>query len=184
MRQDVEEAIRKFNIATLENKKRIERAVDSLWDDETVIYIAPTNAIVKEVNSKKEEKIPGIFIFTNKRVVFYYKVLFTEKVDTFEISEIKSIKCSGTGLTGGHIKVHTVVKSIDILTTYDKVKIKEIQELFDKTIYEYKNKTNNHNGTQPNLSEADELRKYKSLLDDGIISQEEFDIKKKQILGM
>ena len=34
------------------------------------------------------------------------------------------------------------------------------------------------------LSSADELRKYKSLLDDGIISQEEFESKKKQLLGI
>jgi hypothetical protein len=33
-------------------------------------------------------------------------------------------------------------------------------------------------------SSTDELRKYKSLLDDGIISQEEFDAKKKQLLGL
>ena len=31
---------------------------------------------------------------------------------------------------------------------------------------------------------ADDLRKYKVLLDDGVITQEEFDAKKKQILGM
>ena len=34
------------------------------------------------------------------------------------------------------------------------------------------------------LSNADELRKYKQLLDDGIITQEEFDAKKKQLLGL
>lgn len=33
-------------------------------------------------------------------------------------------------------------------------------------------------------SNADELRKYKELLDDGVISQEEFDAKKKQLLGL
>ncbi|HAH94421.1 MAG TPA: SHOCT domain-containing protein, partial [Dielma fastidiosa] len=31
---------------------------------------------------------------------------------------------------------------------------------------------------------TEQLRKYKSLLDDGIITQEEFDSKKKQILGL
>ena len=30
----------------------------------------------------------------------------------------------------------------------------------------------------------EEIRKYKSLLDDGIITQEEFDAKKKQLLGI
>lgn len=33
-------------------------------------------------------------------------------------------------------------------------------------------------------SSADEIRKYKELLDDGIITQEEFDVKKKQLLGL
>lgn len=33
-------------------------------------------------------------------------------------------------------------------------------------------------------SPADEIRKYKLLLDDGIISQEEFDIVKKRLLGL
>lgn len=33
-------------------------------------------------------------------------------------------------------------------------------------------------------SAADEIRKYKGLLDDGIISQEEFEAKKKQLLGL
>lgn len=33
-------------------------------------------------------------------------------------------------------------------------------------------------------SAADEIRKYKGLLDDGIITQEEFDAKKKQLLGL
>ena len=33
-------------------------------------------------------------------------------------------------------------------------------------------------------SEADEIKKYKQLLDDGIITQEEFTVKKKQLLGM
>ncbi len=37
---------------------------------------------------------------------------------------------------------------------------------------------------QPTLSEADEIRKYKKLLDEGIITQEEFEAKKKQLLGL
>ena len=31
---------------------------------------------------------------------------------------------------------------------------------------------------------ADELKKYKELLDGGVITQEEFDAKKKQLLGL
>ena len=34
------------------------------------------------------------------------------------------------------------------------------------------------------LSNADELKKFKDLLDSGVITQEEFDAKKKQLLGL
>jgi len=34
------------------------------------------------------------------------------------------------------------------------------------------------------ISSADELKKFKELLDYGIITQEEFDAKKKQLLGL
>ena len=33
-------------------------------------------------------------------------------------------------------------------------------------------------------SQADELKKYKELLDNGVISQEEFNVKKKQLLDL
>ena len=37
---------------------------------------------------------------------------------------------------------------------------------------------------EPSQSDADELKKYKELLDMGVITQEEFDAKKKQLLGL
>ena len=51
---------------------------------------------------------------------------------------------------------------------------------------EYKNKKNA--ASAPVMvaahSDADELKKYKELLDAGVLTQEEFDLKKKQILGL
>ena len=41
-----------------------------------------------------------------------------------------------------------------------------------------------NNITQPEQSSADELKKFKDLLDSKIITQEEFDSKKKQLLGL
>lgn len=40
------------------------------------------------------------------------------------------------------------------------------------------------NAVNQNLSTADEIKKFKELLDMGIISQEEFEAKKKQLLGL
>lgn len=38
--------------------------------------------------------------------------------------------------------------------------------------------------TTPSIDHTEELRNYKKLLDDGVITQEEFDAKKKQLLGL
>lgn len=40
------------------------------------------------------------------------------------------------------------------------------------------------NTSHSNISTADELKKFKELLDMGVITQEEFDAKKKQLLGL
>ena len=57
----------------------------------------------------------------------------------------------------------------------------DIIKVFD----EYKAKDSNAD-VQPvqQVSAADELKKFKELLDSGVITQEEFDAKKKQLLGL
>lgn len=56
---------------------------------------------------------------------------------------------------------------------------KAYQYIKDRIAY-YKQQRNNPTAA---LSPADELKKFKELLDSGIISQEEFDVKKKELLG-
>lgn len=60
----------------------------------------------------------------------------------------------------------------------------EIKEVFDE--YQAKQSATATSGTpvQASGSQADELLKFKELLDGGIITQEEFDVKKKQLLGL
>ena len=66
--------------------------------------------------------------------------------------------------------------------SYKKMLINDDELLLDAGL-----KSNNSNTTiQKNegLSSADEIKKYKDLLDCGVITQEEFDAKKKQLLGL
>lgn len=46
------------------------------------------------------------------------------------------------------------------------------------------NRASEENNNVPKISEADEILKFKNLLDSGIITQDEFDAKKKQLLGL
>lgn len=52
------------------------------------------------------------------------------------------------------------------------------------TAEEFKSIKDNQSGRANNVSSADELKKFKELLDSGVITQEEFDAKKKQLLGL
>lgn len=184
MRKDVEEAIKKFKVMTFGSKKNLERSLSTLWENEEVVYISPTNAVIKDANTAEEKKSPGIFILTDKRVILYYKVLFNETVEAFEISEIKAINCQAQGIAGGHINIHTVVKTFDILVTGNRDIMKQIQDTIEKTVHKYKNPSNDKQEDAKTLSDADEIKKYKNLLDEGIITQEEFEAKKKQLLGL
>lgn len=57
----------------------------------------------------------------------------------------------------------------------------DIVELTDE---EWQNINNKSESTTNSVSTADELKKFKDLLDNGVITQEEFDAKKKELLGL
>ena len=62
--------------------------------------------------------------------------------------------------------------------------MRKIADYIQKRVEYYKPTSNNTQTVQVDkLSSADELRKYKALLDDGIITQEEFETKKKELLN-
>lgn len=68
-------------------------------------------------------------------------------------------------------------------STTSNEEMEEVKNYIQEKIKECKNqKTQIH--TVSSISPADELKKFKDLLDMGIITQEEFDQKKKQLLGL
>ena len=68
------------------------------------------------------------------------------------------------------------------LSKISNEKMKDIRDYVQGQIRNFK--SGNRNVQVQALSAADELKKYKDLLDSGIITQEEFDAKKKQLLGL
>ena len=78
------------------------------------------------------------------------------------------------------------MKGIAITTASGSIKFRCIKKRDE--IYEIVSKLRMERQTSKMVfnepSPADELKKYKELLDTGVISQEEFDAKKKQLLEM
>ena len=113
---------------------------------------------------------------TDKRV--YGKVIFGKRVDL----PLDSVSATATiGLFKG-ITVSTSSGKISFLAIKNA---DEIYEVVSKLLIERQQAQNIT--TAPAFRATDEteqLQKFKKLLDDGVITQEEFDAKKKQILGL
>ena len=111
---------------------------------------------------------------TNTRV--YGTTLFGKRIDLpFDM-------ISAVGTTG-------ITKGITVSTSSGVIKFvliqnrDEIHEVISKILINRQN-AQTMIKQEPQQSNADELAKYKDLLDKGIITQEEFDAKKKQLLGL
>lgn len=121
----------------------------------------------------------GIFIATESRVLFYGKRTFGYDLEEFQYSNISSFE-SGKHMMGNYI---------NFFASSNKVKLKWINDkdfgdfvTFIKARIGKKSSAVPASETAP-VSAADEIRKYKSLLDEGIITQEEFEDQKKKLLG-
>lgn len=107
----------------------------------------------------------------------YGKAAFGKRVDL----PLDKISAVGTSF----------LKGIDVGTSSGRIKFKlvknqdEIHSTISQLLMEHQ-QAEKANSTQNNekSSNADELKKYKDLLDSGIITQEEFEQKKKQLLGL
>lgn len=182
MRKDTESALKEFDVKTLGNKKNIEKTEELVGDEERIIFISPTNAIIKEVNTRHKDKLPGVAVLTDKRFIFSYQLMLQSRVDVIQLDEIRSMNCTGNSITGGHLEIHTMTKTYDILVSYKKELMLKIQKTFEDAKNNYI--SNASEPTQSQTSAADEIVKYKQLLDQGIITPEEFEAKKKQLLGV
>ena len=111
-------------------------------------------------------------IVSEKRV--YGKAAFGKKVDV----PLDMISAVGTSF----------LKGVDVGTSSGKIHFKlaknqdTIHRILSRLLIE-RQQAKSDIKPQP-LSNTDELKKYKDLLDSGVITQEEFDAKKKQILGL
>ncbi len=115
---------------------------------------------------------------TDKRV--YGRAKFGKRVDL----PLDSISAVGT----------SAMKGIDVTTASGAIKFKfiknreAIHSAISKLLVNRQGKEKSVATTtikqEIPQSNADELKKYKDLLDSGVITQEEFDAKKKQLLGL
>ncbi len=112
---------------------------------------------------------------TDKRI--YGKVAFGKTID-LPIDSVSAV--ATTAITQG-VSVST---SSGRITFFFLAKREAIANEIRNLLIKRQNKPAATTTIHQEQSQADELKKYKDLLDSGVITQEEFDAKKKQLLGL
>lgn len=98
----------------------------------------------------------------------------------FKFTEIRDFTVTNNVITN-NVTIETLTETCEINLGNSEKATKVYQKLIElkEEIDKKQNAT-----TAPNSSAADEILKYKNLLDMAVITQEEFDAKKKQLLGL
>ena len=129
----------------------------------------------------------GILIITNLRVLYYYdpnKDNWT--LDQIPVDTIESIEFSRS-YTSSYLSVYGK-SSIFHLNSDRHVLMEKARDLINQMIYDKSQNSESsesESSASDNMAQAAEaLKSLKELLDSGIITQEEFDAKKKQLLNL
>ena len=114
---------------------------------------------------------------TDKRI--YGITVFGKRVD-LPLDSVSAVSLTMVFFSGVSIST-----SSGRITFFLIPKRNEVYEVLSQLIIERQNKSKETVIKQETpQSNADELKKYKDLFDSGVITQEEFDAKKKQLLGL
>jgi len=114
---------------------------------------------------------------TDKRI--YGKVAWGKRVDlpvdsVSATATIRLFKGVSVSTSSGRISFRVIKNADEIYKVMNNLLIERQQEKVNATVAT----------AAPKSDEADQIKKYKDLLDSGVITQEEFDMKKKQLLGL
>lgn len=164
--KDIKEMLSKSGSLILGTKKEVKELTNIINDDEIITY----------ATSGVYDGHTWLVVSTNKRIIFLDKgMLFGVNQIEIPLSKVNTVKYK-KGLFVGEIEIRDGASMFRVKSVLKKTLIPFINAV-NNSIEEIK-KTQN----SPKLSVADEIMKFKRLLDEGAITQEEFDKKKKELL--
>ncbi len=200
MREDIKNAIKEYEIATTPFFKRsVEAAEKYLDDSENVILCLEVNFCINYPDPTKKIALPGIVLITNKRIIIYYKPNKEEFTDVLPLEDITNIKPFNPLVGSDHIQVYSVGKVYDfpIVTKQRGLVISAVQSkqaAFAKIYRAFlfavnpncfgETKTEGAEKCTDKTSDIPEqIEKLAALKEKGIISEEEFQTKKSELLA-
>lgn len=158
-------------------EKHFQLVVDNLKSDEDVIFAFI--GLHNYVSATKHDSNYA-YVLTNKRFIMAQKKLVGETFQTVSLDNINDITFD-SGMMFGILTVDTFKEKFNI--ALDKYSAKNISNRLHDELDKL-NRISKSSISNAKVSNADEIKKYKDLLDMGAISQEEFDAKKKELLNL
>lgn len=171
-------------VSSLFGSREIKELPNILWEDE----------IIERIVQGTYRNGAGVLVATNKRLMFINKgLIYGLQVEDFQYSNISSIEYS-TGMILGKIRFYASGNRAEIENVEKKacrdfadyvrartspISEKATENSVEKVAPEFASK---EESSKPNV--ADEIREFKKLMDEGIITEEDFNEKKKQLLGL
>ena len=120
----------------------------------------------------------GIFVATNKRIVLYHRKTFGGyDLRVFFYSTISSIEV-GKKWNGHHITFSASEKM-----RITRIQVGDVQKFVEYVRSKIEDTTERHAPPEPTLDIPDQIRKLAELKDQGILTEEEFESKKKELLA-
>ncbi|KZE39852.1 hypothetical protein AV656_00745 [Bhargavaea cecembensis] len=123
------------------------------------------------------------YAITNKRIIFGQKSLTGEKFKAVNHERINDVSFN-KGMIFGVLTIDTPQEKFNI--ALDSSSASSINNAIHEVLDKLKSSGDEASSLQSSnyASSADEIIKFKGLLDSGIITKEEFEAKKKQLLGL
>ena len=144
------------------------------------VAIEKTGGKLKVKNYKLKGKEPGVVAVSNQRILFTKDVIGDSDNISIYLEDIDSVDSSGNIITGAALRIQSYTTAISV--DGNKATLNILRDKIDEAIYLNKQESVTPAVVIQGTSSADEILKYKKLCDEGIITEEEFNMKKKQLM--
>ncbi len=172
-----------FYLGRKVNEKKFVVAKSRVLDQDEELLSVIKGRLTRGVRKRGEkgEYIPGLFFITDKRVICYAKQMLGRFVELiFPYEQINSVYIK-KGIIGDRVDIIAISDAItiDYIPKGDgKIIVQKIRKMMDLA----KKPQVLVQSAAPTVDIADQIEKLASLKDKGILSEEEFERKKKELL--
>lgn len=179
MRRDTDRCLEKYSVNTFMLGKTIEVAESMVGVNEEIHFIAPSNMKVVPRNTKRGKNYTGAIVITDAKVYVCHRAGWESGTEIFDIRELDRVSYTANGMTASEFTLTMQDASIIFTTSYNKNSAAMLYDDINSLIHKQSSSAPT-SATDP----VSEIKRYKELLDIGVITQDEFNSKKKQLLGL